>query len=244
MNLGPPTRADAAYLELRNRILQGTLEPGSRVDYAYLSESLGLSLTPLREALRRLEADHLVVRTAHRDVIVASLSLKEARELLVVRESLDILAIRLAAEFMTAAELQEAREMLQRMEERDSVRYLKSAGLPVSPQSSMEGSRAFHRMLYCGSHNEVLIQYRDAISARSERYYTVVSKQKKVEPTTPARLKAVHAIHKDMLDAIEAHDADEAGRLMAIHYEEPEMNFARAVFGDYDEVLTQEQRTT
>ena len=71
---GETTKADGVYLEMRNQILYGVLEPGSRVDYLQLSAALGVSITPLREALRRLEADHLVIRIAHRDVIVAPLT--------------------------------------------------------------------------------------------------------------------------------------------------------------------------
>ena len=98
---GATTKADGAYLELRNQILLGTLEPGSRVDYLRLSASLGVSITPLREALRRLEADHLVIRSAHRDVVVAPLTREEASELVAVRQELDLLAARLAAAQMT-----------------------------------------------------------------------------------------------------------------------------------------------
>ncbi|MFY9863658.1 MAG: GntR family transcriptional regulator, partial [Trebonia sp.] len=75
---GATTKADGAYLEMRNQILQGKLKPGSRVDYVQLSGALGVSITPLREALRRLEADHLVVRSAHRDVVIAALTREEA----------------------------------------------------------------------------------------------------------------------------------------------------------------------
>ncbi len=77
---GEATKADGVYLEVRNQILFGVLEPGRRIDYVQLSASLGVSITPLREALRRLEADHLVIRIAHRDVIVAPLARAEATE--------------------------------------------------------------------------------------------------------------------------------------------------------------------
>ena len=85
---GAATKADGAYLEMRNQILSGLLEPGSRVDYVHLSASLGVSITPLREALRRLEADHLVIRNAHRDVVIAPLTRAEAEELVAVRQEL------------------------------------------------------------------------------------------------------------------------------------------------------------
>src|ERR1700727_2977863 len=94
---GEATKADGVYLEGRNQILFGVLEPGRRIDYVQLSASLGVSITPLREALRRLEADHLVSRIAHRDVIVAPLTREEASELVEVRRELDLLAARLPA---------------------------------------------------------------------------------------------------------------------------------------------------
>ena len=84
---GETTKADGVYLEMRNQILYGVLEPGSRVDYLQLSAALGVSITPLREALRRLEADHLVIRIAHRDVIVAPLTREEATELVACGKS-------------------------------------------------------------------------------------------------------------------------------------------------------------
>src|SRR5580693_6033969 len=109
---GATTKADGAYLEMRNQILCGILQPGSRVDYVQLSASLGVSITPLREALRRLEADHLVIRNAHRDVVVAPLTREEATELVTVRQELDLLAARLAAVQMTRDELGRARRMV------------------------------------------------------------------------------------------------------------------------------------
>src|ERR1700689_1063354 len=101
---GETTKADGVYLEMRNQILYGVLEPGSRIDYVQLSASLGVSITPLREALRRLEADHLVTRIAHRDVIVAPLTREEAADPGEVRQELDLLAARLAAVQMTGGD--------------------------------------------------------------------------------------------------------------------------------------------
>src|SRR5690349_24897911 len=109
---GATTKADGAYLEMRNQILLGTLEPGSRVDYVRLAASLGVSITPLREALRRLEADHLVIRNAHKDVLIAPLTEREATELVAVRRELDLLAARLAAEQMTQEEIASARKLI------------------------------------------------------------------------------------------------------------------------------------
>jgi DNA-binding GntR family transcriptional regulator len=222
---GATTKADGAYLEMRNQILQGKLKPGSRVDYVQLSASLGVSVTPLREALRRLEADHLVVRNAHRDVVVAALTREEAAELVTVRRELDLLAARLAAEQMTREELTRARMLVARQDEREALRYLQDAGLPVAAGGMLNVNRAFHRMVYCGSHNQVLVQYRDAISTRSERY-VIVARQINTVPPGAHRL-----LHEKLLAALEARDTEAATDMMRAHYRELDLDFAEVIFG-------------
>ena len=225
--LGPPTKADAAYVELRNQILRGTLQPGSRVDYAFLSDSFGLSITPLREALRRLEADHLVIRNAHRDVVIAPLTRDEARDLLTVREELEALGARLAAEHMTAEEIAAARDLMSQEDDVGAIHYLRSAGIPVSASGSLIVNRAFHRMMYCGSHNQVLIQYRDSISARVERY-AMVSRGLRQSPYDPGPHRLLHA---ELLAAIEDHDAERAERLTRAHEHSDDVDFVELIFG-------------
>jgi DNA-binding GntR family transcriptional regulator len=223
---GQATKADGVYLEVRSQILYGALEPGRRIDYVQLSASLGVSITPLREALRRLEADHLVIRIAHRDVIVAPLTRAEATELVQVRRELDLLAARLAAAQMTADERAAARELVERQDEQEALRYLRDAGIPVVVGGMPNVSRAFHRMVYCGSHNQVLIQYRDAISTRTERY-VILARQISAVPPETYRL-----MHARLLATLEAGDAAAAEEMMRAHYRELDLNFADVIFGD------------
>jgi DNA-binding GntR family transcriptional regulator len=223
---GETTKADGVYLEMRNQILYGVLEPGSRVDYLQLSAALGVSITPLREALRRLEADHLVIRIAHRDVIVAPLTREEASELVQVRRELDLLAARLAAVQMTEDELAAARNLVERQDEQEALRYLRDAGIPVAVGGMVNVSRAFHRMVYCGSHNQVLIQYRDALSTRTERY-VMLARQISVVPAEDSR-----RLHSRLLAALAARDAAAAEELMRAHYRELDLNFADVIFGE------------
>jgi len=224
-NRGATTKADGAYLELRNRILLGTLEPGSRIDYVRLSASLDVSITPLREALRRLEADHLVIRNAHRDVVIAPLTREEAAELVAVRQELDLLAARLAAAHMTQDELAVARKLIVSEDENAALRYLREAGLPVAAGGMLSVNRAFHRMVYCGSHNQVLIQYRDAISTRTERYVIVARRITTVPP------EAYRVLHEELLGALEARDPAVATEIMRAHYRELDLDFANVIFG-------------
>ncbi len=222
---GEATKADGVYLEVRNQILLGTLEPGSRVDYLQLSAALGVSITPLREALRRLEADHLVVRIAHRDVIVAPLIREEATGLVQVRRELDLLAARLAASQMTADELAAARNLVDSQDDREALRYLREAGLPVAVGGLLSVNRAFHRMVYCGSRNQVLIQYRDAISTRTERYVILARQISAVSP------EAYRVMHARLLAALAARDAEAAEEMMRAHYRELDLDFADVIFG-------------
>jgi DNA-binding GntR family transcriptional regulator len=222
---GAPTKADGAYLELRNQILLGMLEPGSRVDYLQLAASLGVSITPLREALRRLEADHLVIRNAHRDVVVAPITHQEASELVAVRRELDLLAARLAAAQMTRDELAAARKLVASRDEDRALGYLRDAGLPVAVGGKLTVNRAFHRMVYCGSHNEVLIQYRDAISIRTERYVIMARQIITLPPET------FRQMHEKLLTALEARDAAAAVDVMRAHYQELDLDFADVIFG-------------
>ena len=222
---GATTKADGAYLEMRNQILLGTLEPGSRIDYARLVASFGVSITPLREALRRLEADHLVIRNAHRDVVVAPLTREEATELVTVRRELDLLAARLAATQMTQEEIAAARKLATSRDDTEALRYLRDAGLPVAADGMLSVNRAFHRMVYCGSHNQVLIQCRDALSTRTERYVIVARRLVAVPP------EAVKSLHERLLAALEARDAEAAAELMRAHYRDLDLDFADVIFG-------------
>jgi DNA-binding GntR family transcriptional regulator len=222
---GATTKADGAYLELRDQILQGKLKPGGRVDYVQLSAALGVSITPLREALRRLEADHLVIRIAHRDVVIADLTRAEAIELVTVRQELDLLAARLAAEHISGQELARARTLVATQDEEEALRYLQAAGVPVSVGAMLNVNRAFHRMVYCGSHNQVLIQYRDAISTRAERYVIMARQITAIAPDT------YRLLHEKLLAALEARDAGTAIEMMRAHYRDLDLDFATVIFG-------------
>ena len=219
-------RPTAPTLSCGIRFSSARLQPGSRVDYLQLSASMGVSITPLREALRRLEADHLVIRSAHRDVVIAPLTREEASELVAVRQELDLLAARLAAAQMTAGRTWPGRESWSPAKtRRTALRYLRDAEIPVAVGGLLSVNRAFHRMVYCGSHNQVLIQYRDAISTRTERYVILARQINTVPP------EAFRLMHEKLLAALEARDAAAATDIMRAHYRELDLNFADVIFG-------------
>jgi DNA-binding GntR family transcriptional regulator len=126
-------RPTFAYLQIRQQILEGELAPGMSLDQEALAQSLRLSTTPVREALRRLESERLVVSRAHRDTAVAPLSLDTVEEVYAVRLSLDPLAASLAATHAGDAE-------------RESIRTLSRQHPPENdPASAVYYNRYLHR---------------------------------------------------------------------------------------------------
>jgi len=90
------SKADAVYREVRQRILDGELSPGSSLNQEQLAATLEVSTTPLREALRRLETQGFVRTVAHREIVVAPLVVEELVALWEVRRDLDATAAALA----------------------------------------------------------------------------------------------------------------------------------------------------
>jgi DNA-binding GntR family transcriptional regulator len=155
------TKAEAAYVILRERILRGELAPGASLHQERLAADLGLSVTPLREALRRLEAEELVTLSAHKIVSVAPLSVRELHELCTTRERLDPFAATLAAQQATAQETGAIMALAVRQETLD-------------PGTRLSVHREFHIAIYAASHNKVLAGILRQLWDRTDRYRTIM----------------------------------------------------------------------
>ena len=101
---------DVVFKTLRQAILKGELEPGERLMEMQLAEQLGVSRTPIREAIRKLELEGLVLMIPRRGAEVAKISEKNLRDVLEVRRSLEELAIDLACQRIQEEELETLRE--------------------------------------------------------------------------------------------------------------------------------------
>src|SRR5919112_491080 len=110
------TKSQRTYARVREMVLSGELAPGSVINQAVLARGLGVSTTPLREALRLLKQQGLVELDAHRDARVAPLDVQEARDLLELRQELDPLAASLAAQRRTQEDLAAIAEALEHLE--------------------------------------------------------------------------------------------------------------------------------
>jgi len=113
--------SDRVYRALRQEILDGALEPGAMLGEVEQSERLGVSRTPLREALARLQAEGLVVASGGRGLVVAPVSLDDVRELFEIREALEVKAARLAAQRRDQSVFEALREEVRRSGERLAV---------------------------------------------------------------------------------------------------------------------------
>lgn len=154
------SKGSLAYSELRQMILSGALAPGSRISQYELAENMQMSITPLREAIRRLSSEGLITMDTHRDSKVADMSAAEARELLEVRLSLEPSATELAAYRRTDADVALMRAAAEKL-------------LPVTRvwgEDAIIAHRDFHRAVYIASHNATLIKLLDDLWDKSDRY--------------------------------------------------------------------------
>ena len=129
----------------------GIYKPGSRLVESELAERFGVSRTPIREALQRLETQSLLTRDG-RSLIVASLDHNQMAELYVVRTELEGLAARLAAQHASIEEI----NVLQQMIDADRERVSDAAALARS-------NKRFHKQLHLASHNRFLVQQLDLV---------------------------------------------------------------------------------
>jgi DNA-binding GntR family transcriptional regulator len=197
------TKAESAYELVREQVLSGDLEPGAVIAQATLARELGISTTPLREALRRLMTEGLVELDAHRDARVTRLTAEEARDLIEIRRSLDPLAAGLAAERRTREDLALIRATA------DELLPLRTDPGPAE----LLTHRRFHVAIYSASHNQMLVQTLDGLWDKADRYRRLALENGRTEED----LDRTHTEHRAMVEAIAAGDADTAAAVMLAH---------------------------
>ena len=185
-------------------IINGTLEPGSRLSEQALAVSLGVSRGPLREAIRRLEGRKLLERTPNIGVRVAALSLKDLNEILQIREVLEGLACSLAAQNMTDTEIVALQDLLEQHEHQKSVQEGKGYY-----QESKDFD--FHFRIVSGSRNERLVQM-----LWGDLYYLLRVYRYK-SSTKPGRAKKALQEHKEIAAALARRDPIAAEQKMRAH---------------------------
>ena len=184
-----------AYTLILEAIDSGLYRPGDRLVESELAERLGVSRTPVREALQRLETQSLLARDG-RSLIVASLDHNQMAELYVVRAELEGLAAKLAAKHATAEE----KRVLQEMVDEDRA-------ILDDPSKLVRANRRFHKQIHLASHNRYLVQQLDLVH-RSMALMATTSL------AAEGRGEEAMAEHQAIVDAIiHGHEAEAYGRL-------------------------------
>jgi DNA-binding GntR family transcriptional regulator len=191
------TKAEAVYVEVRRLILEGILEPGATLSQEALATRLGISVTPLREGLRRLESDGLIELRAHRTMAVPLLTRTDLHDLYAVRRQLDPFAAGAAAKNATDEQI---------------AAIVAAVTVRTAPglHTELVANRAFHRAIYTAAGNRVLTDILDRLWNRSDRYRLIVLRDH-VSQSTALRE------HAEIAAAIQSRDARRGARLMDAH---------------------------
>lgn len=194
----PRTSQKDAYSLILEAIDSHIYTPGDRLVESELADRFGVSRTPIREALQRLETQSLLTRDG-RSLIVASLDHSQLSELYVVRGELEGLAARLAARHAAPEEVRVLRDML----ENDKT-------LVGNPQALSRANRRFHKQIHLASHNRYLVQQLDLV-------YRSMALLATTSLSAEGRTEGTLDEHARIVAAIEAGDGDAAYAALRDH---------------------------
>ena len=195
---GPkPGQKDAYHLVL-DAIDTGVFKPGDRLVESDLAERFGVSRTPIREALQRLETQSLLTRDG-RSLMVASLDHNQLAELYIVRAELEGLAARLAAKHATSEEKRVLGDQV-----------VKDQDLVDNPDELARANRRFHRQIHLASHNRYLVQ-------QLELVHRTMALMETTSLAVQGRGKAALAEHDKVVAAIQSGDGDLAHNALKEH---------------------------
>jgi DNA-binding GntR family transcriptional regulator len=186
---------------LRSAILHGEIPPGATTSQAALAEQLSAGRTPLREALRMLQGEGLVVSEPNRRVRIAELSADDAEQLYVIRVSLEAVAIRITVPTLTSADFAALEGYMAQMD-----RYIRVDDQP----GFRESHRAFHQLLVAGAGPRVSEQMAELFD-HGERYRVHYG-------CANGTYEDRREEHRGILDAADAGDADLAALRLCEHY--------------------------
>ena len=193
---------DQTYDIIKNMIIVREIEPGKKINEEHIAKEIQVSRTPIREALCRLENEGIVKIIPRRGAFVSDLTETNVREILLIREVLEGLVVRLAVENMDAKMLEKLRNAIEKVssiseKDRNLINYTRS-------------EVDFHALLLSASNNQMLKNMMEMVNAHLQmiRLRTVV---------IPERAQKTVKEHQQILNAIEKGDADSAEELMRKH---------------------------
>lgn len=202
MNEYLPLR-DVVFGTLRQAILTGVLKPGERLMEIQLAKQLGVSRTPVREAIRKLELEGLVLMIPRKGAEVAEITVKDLEDVLEVRGALEELAVKDACDYITEEQLEDLREASDAFKQ-----ALESGDLVKCAETDMN----FHEIIYSATNNRRLVQILNNLREQMYRYRMEYLKDGRTHKTL---LEEHDAIRR----ALKKHDKVKAGNAIRIHIE-------------------------
>ncbi|HEV8635178.1 MAG TPA: GntR family transcriptional regulator [Chloroflexota bacterium] len=215
----PPEHAslqEKVYQQLKQAILAGEIRPGERLLETQIAASLGVSRIPLREAIRKLERDGLVVFFPRRGIYASALSARDVDEIYAVRAVLEGLSARLAAERHTLEDLARIDEILSVM-----------AHFAANNDSAalFQAGRDFHQVVLEAAGSRKLAQI-------TELMYGQVERVRQLRMRLTRRCREVYREYVRIRDAIAARDGARAEREMRAHVERPRRDLRQMLEAD------------
>jgi DNA-binding GntR family transcriptional regulator len=198
MPIASKTKNVAVYKKLRQAIIKGKLKPGQKLVMADLAKSFGLSETPVREAIRRLESDGYVQFTPHMGAIVTNIDERELVEIYLIRSELEALAARLASPHITDKDIEFLNKKNHEME----------IAIQQNKYENLGGlNKEFHLRIYKAAPFHRLYKMICDLWDTFERWPSVFS-------YVPERALAAVEEHKKIIEVLTLKDQDQADRLI------------------------------
>ena len=204
---------DVVFNTLRQAILTGEMEPGERLMEIQLANKLGVSRTPIREAIRKLELEGLVIMIPRKGAEVAHITVKDMRDVLEVRSALEELATTLACKNVTPEHIEELKT---------ANRVFEAAIVSKDVVAIVNADVAFHNIIYSMTDNQRLIQLVNSLSEQMYRYRLEYIKNESSHKTLIKE-------HNKLIEYIENGDKEKACELIREHITNQEKDIERTI---------------
>jgi len=210
-NKANQTLADQVLTKIQTAIIKGEIPHGTKISEQELAATYGISRGPLREAISRLESQKLIERIPHVGARVVSLDINELVDLFKVREVLEGMAARLAAEHMSPTEVSELSSLLDKHEQSEQLQQGES-------YYQQEGDLDFHYLIIMGSKNKTLI------NTLTVDLYHIIRMYRFQCSAETARPQKAFSEHRRIIEAIQSGDGELAELLMKRHISAARVN--------------------
>ncbi len=211
------SRAEIAYRRLKAAIESREFRPGERMREAELAAWLGISRTPVRDALKQLESEGLLVAAPRRGLAVAELDQQQVSEIYALREILEGLAARLAARHASSAEVATLSGLVERQ----------AAASDADPELQAQLNRHFHQLVYRAARNRYLLGVLESLESS-------LALLPGTTYSAPGRGGDALAEHRAILEAVEQHEADRAESAARNHIQAAERIRLRMLAAPHD----------